>query len=596
MIPFHISSAICIVLLPHFAYSFTPHDYQAIRTRTAGEIRPNKTSQFAISTTEQICILDGSHYNSLDLFLSAEGNAPILTDNNAIDGESIGILRVVVGCPDDNNNKSPRNRVVGFAVDPTVLGDDYAMKIKDSQGKDIYLLPDSIANVPRGISDEDAIATSIAALTGVHCAYFDPLREDDRILKKIGGSDEEFMLEDLDEKSGSSLEKKIVVLGGGEYASFVSDSLAVLGGRVTQITTNKLLRPRRGTNVSVSPPGIGEEEFSFSSVMNFDSMVDTLSDETKLGEAACRGLYDGDAILGVGEPCSSAVIRLLQRQNRCKRYISTLSSSQRKIRDDGLIWGRIKANNFGKSVVNRAHSLDFNQGISMVASPRHFGQRTLQPLLDAGVIYKGNTKSNVFMHGWNMQDFWELISWPRDADGGNTRFGLPTIEDLDTADDDMEDNRMISAPPTLAPGSNVPHDPIEDIAHASNPFVLDIHDLKELNDKILEPKKDCILFLSAAYCRTCRYLAPQYTKLARTHAEAKNDVLFAKSNASSKIGKEVSRALGVDAVPAFCLFRAGKRYGSVLSVSKIPSEKLDLALDLLLSGGNWDGRKINSVK
>jgi hypothetical protein len=216
--------------------------------------------------------------------------------------------------------------------------------------------------------------------------------------------------------------------------------------------------------------------------------------------------------------------------------------------------------------------------------------------LDAGVVYKGNKKSNVFMFGWNLPDFWELISWPRDAEGGNTRFGLPAVQDLDTSADDTEDDRMIAAPPNLASSSKVPQSPQDDFPDASNPVVLDIHNMKDLNDKILNPKKNCILFLSAAYCRTCRYLAPQYTILARAHSEAKNDVLFAKSNASSKIGKEVSRALGVDAVPAFCLFRAGKRYGSVISVSKIPSKKLDLALDLLLSGGSWDGRKIDSIK
>lgn len=198
------------------------------------------------------------------------------------------------------------------------------------------------------------------------------------------------------------------------------------------------------------------------------------------------------------------------------------------------------------------------------------------------------------MFAWNMQDFWELISWPRDAEGGNTRFGLPTVEDLDTAADDIEDERRIEG--SVQKIAQSPKEDFIDASDASNPFVLDIHDLKDLNDQILTPKKDCILFLSAAYCRTCRYLSPQYIKLARTHAEAKNDVLFAKSNASSKIGKEVSRALGVDAVPAFCLFRAGKRYGSVLSVSKMPSKKLDLALDLLLSGGSWDGRRIDSMK
>ena len=140
-----------------------------------------------------------------------------------------------------------------------------------------------------------------------------------------------------------------------KYSNRISSSLASLGGDVTQITTNKLLRPRKQSKVSVSPPGIGDEEFSFSSVMNFDILVDSLSDETKLGEAACRGLND-DTIAGGGGVCSSAVIKLLQKQNKCKRSISTMTSSQKKVQDDGIIWGRTKAIKFGKDVVQKISS------------------------------------------------------------------------------------------------------------------------------------------------------------------------------------------------------------------------------------------------
>jgi len=322
--------------------------------------------------------------------------------------------------------------------------------------------------------------------------------------------------------------------------------------------------------------------------MNFDSFVDTLSDETRLGEASCRGLYDGDAIFGYGEDCSSAVIKMMQKQNTCKRYISTLSSSQRLVRDDGLIWGRVKANNYAKNVEQRVKSSQLTPCTSSFLPPRHFGKKTLQTLLDAGIIYKGGGKSSeVFMFGWNMGDFWELVSWPRDAEGGNVRFGLPVVADLD---------ELMDETPKLSSVEKISEIPRGDFVEERNPFVVDVTDLKDLNDKILHPKKDCILFLSAAYCKTCHRISPQDVKLARVHAEAKNDVVFAKSNASSKIGKEVSRALGVNAVPAFCLFRAGKRYGDVMSVSHIPSKKLDVALDLLLSGDKWDGKTIDSMK
>ena len=384
-----------------------------------------------------------------------------------------------------------------------------------------------------------------------------------------------------------------------KYSNHISSSLASLGGDVTQITTNKLLRPRKQSKVSVSPPGIGDEEFSFSSVMNFDILVDSLSDETKLGEAACRGLND-DTIAGGGGVCSSAVIKLLQKQNKCKRYISTMTSSQKKVQDDGIIWGRTKAIKFGKDVVQKISSSRSRTNASSIGPPKRFSDKTLQPILNAGIVYKSKSKDDVFALGWNMQDFWEQVSWPRDSENGNVRFGFPVVVDLDSLfeeeEEEEEEGRMISAPPKLVAGAAVPKMVTDEFAGKQNPYVMDIEGLKDLNGQILNPKKDCVLFLSAAYCRTCRYLTPQYTKLARSHANAGSDIIFAKSNAVGKVGKDISKALGVDAVPAFCFFKKGKRYGSVVSVAKMPSKKLDLALNLLASGAEWDRSSINALK
>jgi hypothetical protein len=84
--------------------------------------------------------------------------------------------------------------------------------------------------------------------------------------------------------------------------------------------------------------------------------------------------------------------------------------------------------------------------------------------------------------------------------------------------------------------------------------------------------------------------------MARERLKFGDDVVFAKANAVGKLGKEVRRTLGLDAVPAFLFFKAGKRYGTVLSVSKMPSKKLDFALDLLIAGDNWDGKSIGRLK
>lgn len=584
------SSAVALLTITPLVHSFCTQF--ALRPQhTTGIVSFNSPTILDAISKEQIGVIDGSNFNTLDLFSAAEGNSS--AKGNSFDGEKIGIVKLIVGTLNDEN---PKDRIIGIVANPDEVMDDETVSIRSGGANDMLLYKDSIASVPITVSDEDAISTSFAALTGVHCAYHDPIRKDDNVVTGIGGGEDSFKLSKND-KVHEKVKRKVIVLGGGEYAIFMTDSLASLGGDVTQITTNKSVKPRNQLNVSISPPGIGDEEFSFSSVMNFDVLVDSLSDEAKLGEASCRGLADDNA----GEVCSSAVIKLLQKQNRCKRYISTVTLSQKKVQDDGIIWGRSKAIKFGKDVVEKVSNSRSLCSSSSIAPPKKFGEKTLQPLLNAGIVYKSKSKEEVFTQGWNVQDFWEQVSWPRDADGGNIRFGFPVVADLDSLEEDNdereeEESRMISAPPTLVSDAQVPKISRDELAGKDNPYVLDIKGLKDLNHEILGPKKDCIIFLSASYCRTCRYLAPQYTKLARKYADAGNDITFAKSNASGKIGKEVSRALGVDAVPAFCFFKAGRRYGSVVSVSRMPSKKLDAALNLLVSGADWDKPMINSLK
>ena len=210
-----------MALSPYHAHPFAFH--QPIHARQARLRPPTSCSQYAVSM-EKVCILDGSNYNVIDLFISAEGNAPFQT-SNMVDGETIGILKVVVGStPGDEPSKNSQ-RIIGFAVAPDKVRETSSIKMKTRQGEDVYLSLDSIANVPRDISDEDAIATAVAALSGVHCAFFDPVREEDYVLKKVGGSEEDFILLDSDETTllMKQPKKKIVVLGGGDYASFVSE-------------------------------------------------------------------------------------------------------------------------------------------------------------------------------------------------------------------------------------------------------------------------------------------------------------------------------------------------------------------------------------
>ena len=78
--------------------------------------------------------------------------------------------------------------------------------------------------------------------------------------------------------------------------------------------------------------------------------------------------------------------------------------------------------------------------------------------------------------------------------------------------------------------------------------------------------------------------------------DGKEEITFAQADASGTQGKLLSRYLDVEAVPAFVLFKSGKIYGEPLSMSRLPSEKLNLAVELLLSGQEYDAEAIDALE
>jgi thiol-disulfide isomerase/thioredoxin len=273
-----------------------------------------------------------------------------------------------------------------------------------------------------------------------------------------------------------------------------------------------------------------------------------------------------------------------------------MCNAQKMVRDNGLIFGRNDAQKYTKEVGNSP----INNRAIRILPPKHFGPRTLQTLLNSNILFKNKGKESSWIQGWSMKDYWELTSWPRDVAGAaNVRFGFPVVDDLVALfneDDDESKNKpeeMILAPPLRANGQ-APKAPKDKFAGKDNPFIFNIKSVGDLSSEILGPKKKCVLFLSSTSCRTCKYLTPQYTKLSKDFQD--KDVVFAKVNAFSKKGKELSRVLEVDAVPAFVMFRDGKRFGTTMSLTRIPSKKLNLALELLTSGDEWDAKSINKLK
>lgn len=98
--------------------------------------------------------------------------------------------------------------------------------------------------------------------------------------------------------------------------------MAAVGAKVTQVSTNKMLRPRKIDNVSISQPAVGDLNLGFASALgHFHVLVDTLSDEAKAGESMCIGVGNewDDFSTENGQECSSAVIMQLKSQHGCNR-------------------------------------------------------------------------------------------------------------------------------------------------------------------------------------------------------------------------------------------------------------------------------------
>jgi len=412
------------------------------------------------------------------------------------------------------------------------------------------LLAENAARIPKNISDKDALCTAMASLIHIHCAL-------PRIVN-VGGEDD---------SASSFVSGKVVVLGGGEYAAFAARGLAAIGVDVTLVSTNSIKIP----GVKVLPPAVGEMEIGFSSVVGeFDSLLDTLYSEA-----------DG-------------VKYELNRLHKCSRYVSTYNKAQDIIRDSGIFFGP----NAVKSYQNSLFSLDPNSFHQPTTIPYQFGSYTLQKLLDQNILFKEkknyNQNNNVMIRSWSLKDFWEFANWPRDSDGGlESRFGLPVLTEIDLFGENEENQEENDDIPTLNVGT-----PALDVGTSTketNPFVTQLQDIEQLQQDILSPKRNCLLFLTAPNCKTCFRLKPAYTRMARQNDES---VLYATADVVSTRsgGKELGKLLGIQVVPSFVLFRDGDRFGPLINVSKLPNKKLDKAIQLLVEGRDWDANELKELE
>ena len=313
----------------------------------------------------------------------------------------------------------------------------------------------------------------------------------------------------------------------------------------------------------------------------------------------------------IGISFGTSVLQLLKTRHNCQKYISTYTHSQELVANEGIFGGPGKTDKYSQKVGNLSF-LAQSRDSQPLPPPKSIGN-TLEKLLGNGVLFPENkrrkiaAKKSSAIRGWTLGDFWESTSWPRDSSGtGTVRYGLPVREDLS---DTEEDEFVISeAPyrPEQARAVTRDHD-IDEIgdfglkeakkssstqnrAIQNNPYVLNVLGVEGLRSEIVENEMDAIMFMSAKFCKTCRTINPMYTRMARLNQENEStNISFVKAEASGEMGKALGRYLSVQAVPAFVLFRNGLQFGVPLSISKLPSKKIDRALELLATGAPWDG-------
>ncbi|GKY98691.1 hypothetical protein MPSEU_000825400 [Mayamaea pseudoterrestris] len=490
------------------------------------------------------------HFQSLLLHLSststetATATTPLISiiaqQAAILDGPEYQTLQASLGRPLSKKNDAARwTIVVGETMDKE--------RVVGVLASSLSIYTDSMAKLPtkqgnsQPVSPSLAISTFLHATTHVHSC----LPPKDALLHK-------------------KQHWHVIIVGGGDLAVSSSVALQALGIQTTIVTTGSINK-----NQNSMPPVVGELQLGFAPVIgNFDVLLDTVGDE-----------YCDQ---------NSSVVKLLEQMHGCRRYLSTCTKAQEIVADEGILFGPNQAKQYVKRMHERNDLVEF-------MPPPGLGA-TVEALLAQGVTFpnlnNNPNKLTYYMRGWDLKTYWEATTWPRDAAGGaNVRFGFPVPDDLDN----VEERFMINEPPARQAAVLVDDATSgeEDGDAESNAFLVNVIGVNGLQSQIIDAQADCLLFLSAPFCRTCRYLSPQYLRMARMGQDS--GVMFAKANATGKAGKDLGKALDVDSVPTFLLFRRGKLFGKPLSISRLPSRKLQVALDMLREEADWDDAKIREA-
>jgi len=169
--------------LPSSVQTFQPHSFPVVASSARTRQRASSSSTAAILLQQssaartatlnavsrrQTFVLDGGELQSF-LLHTANRNVVTPAASAGRDSDRVGCLTFVAGtvaaAADGGSPSTPPRRVVGVEKNDD---DDYydALSLVDS----VRVYKHTVATIPDGVSDGDALSTAAAALVGIHCA------------------------------------------------------------------------------------------------------------------------------------------------------------------------------------------------------------------------------------------------------------------------------------------------------------------------------------------------------------------------------------------------------------------------------------------
>ena len=379
-----------------------------------------------------------------------------------------------------------------------------------------------------------------------------------------------------------------------------------------QLTLKNVNPDEISSSITLLPPATttNDNEDSTISACNaintFDILIDLSGSEWTMSDTNDITATTSRTVLSNNNNNDNPVLRQLRIKHGCHVYVSLQSHAQDMVQRKGLLLGPTKASNYINKLVQQDETTMSDNTILWHAPPPDGLGACVQRLLDAGLILdnkamtskinsnnKNDTSSATRIQGWSLADYWQSVTWPRDASYANVRFGLPTPPDgmQDDYGDDEDDDVDITKSDRQA-----------------NPYIFTItNGLEGLDKTVVQPRQTCIIFLTAPFCRTCKILQPRYQRLARilTQEQQQQDpqqrtiqtaISFGQADiAKGDSEKALGKFLQVSSVPSFVAFRNGQVFGHPFPVSKLPSAKLETVIEWLQTGRKWNDNEIQNL-